>query len=536
MDPDARLRPRITARVTAREWAWALVFALVVMAFTTLPYLVATASQNSGWRFGGFLLAADDGNSYMANMGEGARGAWLFTLPYSTEPQRGVFLYSFYLLLGRLAGPDHQTLVITYHGARVVFGMALLLAAYLFLAEFLPRIRQRRLGLLLVAFGGGLGWLVVLLFPGGWLGSQPVDFISPEAFSYLVLFGFPHLALARCLLLLGLLAFWRGHGVLAGLALLGVGLINPLSVIVAWIIVGVYLVLSGSLQWRRGGLSTLRGGWLPDLRSALILGALSAPMVLYSVWVFTADPVMRQWNAQNLLSSPAPLHYLLAYGVWLAMAIPGWRVLWRRQTGLALLAGGWVAIAPVLLYLPIPTQRRLIEAVQLPLTVLAVLGLTVVFRRYRRWLMPGLAVAMLPTTALLWMAALLAARVPAEPVFHPSDEVAVFAWLSQNAEPGQVALSAFETGNVLPAYAPLVSYIGHGPETVFLAAKQPRVAAFYQSTTPDADRRALLDDGRIDFVVLGPHERALGDFSPVTAPYLHLRYAAGAYSVYEVVR
>ena len=46
----------------------------------------------------------------------------------------------------------------------------------------------------------------------------------------------------------------------------------------------------------------------------------------------------------------------------------------------------------------------------------------------------------------------------------------------------------------------------------------------------------LLDDGRIDFVVLGPHERALGDFSPVTAPYLHLRYAAGAYSVYEVVR
>ncbi len=530
------LARRVTPAVSRREWAWVLAVALVFMAFTTVPYLLAAASQNSAWRFGGFLLAADDGNTYLANMGEGARGAWLFTLPYSTEPQRGVFLYSFYLFLGHLAGPNHDTQVTVYHAARVIFGVALLLAAYRFLAEFLARIRQRRLGLLLVAFGGGLGWMVALLFPAGLFGSLPVDFISPEAFSFLVLFGFPHLALARCLLLLGVLAFWRGHGVLSGLALLGVGLINPLSVIVVWMVVAVYLALSGSVQWRRAGRASLRGAWLRDLRSALILGVLSAPIVIYSIYVFTADPVMRQWNAQNLLYSSSPLHYLLAYGVWLAVAVPGWWVLWRRQPGLALLAGGWVAVAPLLLYLPIPTQRRLMEAVQLPLTVLAVLGLTVVLRRLRRWLMPAVAMAVAPTTLLLWTAALLAARVPAEPAFHPADEVAAFSWLAQNAQAGQAALSAFDTGNVLPAYAPLVSYIGHGPETVFLAAKQPRVAAFFQSATPEADRRALLADGRIAYVVVGPHEHALGDFNPAAAPYLRLRFEAGVYSVYEVVR
>ena len=528
--------PRLTPRVSRREWAWVVVFALVVMAMTTVPYLVAAGSQGSNWRFGGFLLAADDGNTYVANMGEGARGAWLFTLPYSTEPQRGVFLYSFYLFLGRLAGPNHDTQVIAYHAARVVFGVTLLLASYLFMAEFLPRISQRRLGLLLVAVGGGLGWLVALLFPGGLLGWLPVDFISPEAFSFLVLFGFPHLALARCLLLLAVLAFWRGHGVASGLALLGVGLINPLSVIVVWIVVAVYLALSGGVAWRRGGLLALRGAWLREARSALILGVLSAPIVLYSIYLFTADAVLRQWNAQNVLTSPPPLHYLLAYGVWLAAAVPGWRVLWRRQPGLALLAGGWVAVAPILLYLPIPTQRRLIEAVQLPLTVLAVLGLTVVLRRFRLWLMPAMSVAVTPTTILLWTAALLAARAPAEPAFHPADQIAAFAWLAQNAQPGQAALSAFDTGNVLPAYAPLVSYIGHGPETVFLADKLPRVAAFFQSATPEADRRALLADGRIAYVIFGPHERALGDFNPAAARELQLRFVMGDYSVYAVVR
>jgi len=252
--------------------------------------------------------------------------------------------------------------------------------------------------------------------------------------------------------------------------------------------------------------------------------------------VFTADPVMRQWNAQNILLSPSPLHYLLAYGLWLVFAVPGWRVLWRRNPSLALLAGGWVAAAPVLLYLPIPTQRRLIEAVQLPLAVLAVWGLTVVFRRYRRWLVPAAAIALLPTTLLLWSAATLAARVPAEPAFHPADEIAAFEWLARQAQPGQAVLSAFSTGNVLPAYAPLVSYIGHGPETVFLATKQPRVTAFYQTAETDEDRRRLLNDGRIDYVIFGPHERALGNFDPTAVPYLQRQFETGNYAVYAVVR
>jgi hypothetical protein len=221
--------------------------------------------------------------------------------------------------------------------------------------------------------------------------------------------------------------------------------------------------------------------------------------------------------------------------LWLLAAVPGWRVLWRQQPRLALFAGGWLAAASLLVYAPIPTQRRLIEGVQLPLAALAVLGLTITLGRFRRWLVPAALAVTLPTAVVLWLGAFLAARVTAEPIFHPADQVAAFSWLSQSAHPGQVTLSAFETGNALPAYTPLVAYIGHGPETVFLADKSPRVAAFFRSETPDADRLRLLVDGRIAYVVAGPHERALGDFDLSSATYLSLRFRSGDYAIYEAV-
>jgi hypothetical protein len=513
--------------ISRREWAWAAGLTLIVMALTTVPYVVAAGQSSAAWGFGGFLLAVDDGNSYIAKMAEGAHGAWLFTLPYTSEPQRGVFLFSFYLLLGRLVGPGHMSLVLAFHAARIICGFALLLCSYLFLAEFLPDVRQRRLALLLVALGGGLGWLITLAFPHQLLNSLPVDFISPEAFSFLVLFGFPHLAAARSLLLLGLVAFLRGHGARAGLALLGVGLLQPLALVVAWAVVATFLALNG---WRQ----RLGPEWRRDVRSAILLGALSAPILLYTVYIFSVDPLLAQWNRQNQLPSPHPVHYLLAYGVWLALAAAGWWVLRRTAPRLALFAGGWILLAPLLLYLPIATQRRLAEGLQLPLAALAVLGLTVALKRWQRWLTPAVLLLTLPTAVLLWLGALAVARTPSEPIFHPADQLSAFAWLAEHGRPGQVALSAQSTGNPLPAYTGLVAFIGHGPETLNLPEKSAIVAAFYQGPTHAVERRALLANGRIRFVIFGPHERALGDFDPTLAPYLTERFRRGDYAVYEV--
>ncbi|MGH2522936.1 MAG: hypothetical protein ACRDH2_10580, partial [Anaerolineales bacterium] len=59
-------------QIERREWRWVVAFAAVVMGLTALPYLVgAITAARTGWSFSGFLLAVEDGNSYIVKMGEG---------------------------------------------------------------------------------------------------------------------------------------------------------------------------------------------------------------------------------------------------------------------------------------------------------------------------------------------------------------------------------------------------------------------------------------------------------------------------------
>lgn len=505
-----------------------MVFAAAVMLLTTVPYLVGFAAQTEVWRFSGFLIGVEDGYSYLAKMGQGARGAWLFRLPYTSEPQSGAFVYSFYLVLGKLTGQNHTAQVIAFHLARVLCGGLALLASYRFLAEFVPHVTARRLGLALVALGGGLGWLMALLGQPRPLGSLPIEFFSPEAFTFLTIFTLPHLAASRALFLLGLWRHLRGDGVGAGLALSGVSLIQPLYVLVAWAVMGVDLVVGW--LWKAQGDQGAR--W----RSLLVAGLLSAPVVLYTIIAFSVDPVMRQWSAQNVLTSPSPLHYLLGYGPLLALALPGWRALQQTQPRLARFVLVWAPLVPLMIYAPISVQRRLIEGVQVPLVAVAMLGLTVALARWGRVLIPLVLIVSLPSSAILWLGGLNAARERLQPAFAPVDQLTVFAWLAQNAPADSVALAAFDTSNALPAYTPLIAYIGHGPETLHADVKVPQVEAFYRVDTADAERRRLLEDGRITYVLAGPPERALGDFDLDRAAYLTRVFEFKEYAVYEVVK
>jgi hypothetical protein len=516
-------------KVSRREWVWAAVAALLVMGLTSVPYVTAAGAQTEEWRFSGFLLGVEDGNSYIAKMGQGARGDWLFTLSYSSEPQRGAMMFGFHFLLGKLAGPEHDSRVVVYHAARIVFGFLLLLVSYRFLAEFLPAPTQRRIGWVLVALGGGLGWLLLLLGQDHLFGSLPIDFYSPEAYTFLTLYTLPHLAASRCLFLLGILAYLRGRAGWAGLALLAMSLIQPLYVLSAWAAMGADLLLALVLSRGRD--------WWPRLRRLALTGALSCPVVIYSAVVLLTDPVFRQWNAQNILPSPNPVHYLLGYGLLLVVALFGWPVARRDTPRLAAFAAAWLLVVPILLYAPLGTQRRLVEGIQLPLVALAILGLTVTLRKRQRLLVPLVLALALPSSALLLAGGWGTARTLAAPVFRPGQELRLFQCLTDAAKPGQVALSSYDTGNALPTYTPLVAYVGHGPETVFLAEKLPRVAQFYRAETPDAERRQLLRDGRIRFVLLGPSERLLGGFDPASEDYLRRVDCpdAGEYAAYEVV-
>jgi hypothetical protein len=433
----------------------------------------------------------------------------------------------------------------------------LLLTVYRFVAMFTASRAVRRLAFLIVAFSGGLGWLLLLMGRPNWLGSSPVDLILPEGFTFLVLYALPHIALGRTLLLAGFIVLWNipsprsrgergwGRGWVAGLCWLAMGLIVPFYVAVAWAVAGAAWL---AFAFRRRAIV-----WSETIQTALAC-LVASPIVIYSLIVFTINAVMRQWSAQNLILSPHPLHYVIGYALVGALAILGAVYVLRRRDArsVTLRLVAWAVAIPPLLYLPFNLQRRLIEGWQIPLAILAALGLAhyalpawrrtplvrwlIRFPRYSargltRWAVTLILLAMIPTNILLVGSSTLAVLARAAPIFRDGSEVRALNWLAARATYDDVILSSYEAGNYIPARVGARVYIGLGTETAHIEDKRVLVQRFFDPSTLDEWRAQFLRDEGITYVFATPTEH----FAPGNAKSLLPVYQAEGYTIYRVV-
>lgn len=521
--------------MTGPEFRWVLIASLLVIFFASLPTLYALALVDADHVFTGFVYNTEDSNSYIAKMRLGAEGDWLFHLFYTAEEHQPALAFPLHLLLGKLAVASGLSLAATYHLARAVFGLLLLLTIYAFFARFTADITERRLAWALTAVGSGMGWLLILLGLTNWLGALPLDFWVPEAYVFLVLYNLPHLALAETLLLWAVLWTLESHeerrlapAIWAGFAGLGMTLVVPFYAGVLAAALGAYLTALGlrerRIPWQRIG-------------QTAVVGACIAPVLAYNAWAFTTIPAFRAWTTQNLILSPHPLHYLLGYLPLLIPAVPGALQVLRQRESRWLLPMAWVLVVPLLLYAPFNLQRRLIAGVQVPLALLASRGLVSWFKpRARTWrldLIAWVALAAL-SNVLLVTGSLVQLGDRTLPAFRPAAEVAAVDWLAKHAKEDDLVLCTYESGNFIPTLAKVRVFIGHGPETLYREEKEAAARKFFDAETDDAWRQELIDKYGIEWVFYGPAERTLGSWDPSSAHYLAPIYDETAYTIYEV--
>jgi uncharacterized membrane protein len=91
-------------------------------------------------------------------------------------------------------------------------------------------------------------------------------------------------------------------------------------------------------------------------------------------------------------------------------------------------------------------------------------------------------------------------------------------------------LSAYATGNALPAWAPVRVVLGHGPESADLDQLLPAVERFYVGMSEDA-RTAFLETYEVDYLWMGPREHALGEGGAVDAELIYDRDGQEIYRV-----
>jgi hypothetical protein len=549
-------------RVSRSEWLQVLGWSAMILLVISLPYLYGALISTPEAQFGGLVIGVEDGNSYLAKMRLGATGSWQFYLFYTSEPHQGAYLYLFYLLLGKIARLSGLSFVLTYHLARIACGFFFLASVYRFTASFTDLRPVRQLTFWMVGIGGGLGWLVALLRLMNRMG-MPLDFYSPEAFSFHALLALPHLLLAEGLLLwsiLLVLVSWESqklrYALVAGLALLAMTMVIAFYIVIAAVVIGIGWLLRwwqvrrrASPPWTEAGLT-------------ILAFAISAPVLLYNAYVFTTNPAFKIWAAQNRILSPAPVHYLLAFGFPLLLAIVGVWTDWQRGLGRdtwskrRTLLTGWCLVVPLLVYIPFNLQRRLTLGVQVPLSLLAALGLwrLLVDRdgekaetteeggrplkgdALLRWRIVTVSlVALLSLSNLmLLIGAGLQVSQRSLPVFHSGVKVDAADWLGKYAGTNQVILAAFETGNYLATRMSARQFAGHGSETLHSGAKDEMLRQFFAGDD-DAFRRELLADYGVSYVFYGPTEQELGAFSPGDIPDLQLVYDNGAVQIFRVV-
>jgi hypothetical protein len=540
-------------RVTRSEWGWVLAWSGVALFLASVPYLVGAALSTPEAHFDGAVYGTVDVYSYLAKMRQGAAGAWLFQIPYTPEPHPRTAIYLYYLLLGKLAALSGLSLGVTYHLARVACGALLLAAAYDFLAHYVAR-PIRRIAFLFLAFSSGLGWLLVLLGRGTWLGTAPLDLLSPEAYFFLTNYLLPHLALATAALLWGVTRVaegarsgnWKAVGS-GSAAFLVVSLIGPFYVLVPYTVLGVDWLVT-AVRNRRPDWRAL--GWIA------LSGLPSAGVLLYDAYYFIFDPVYGAWARQNVIRSLHPLHYLAGYLFPGALALLGvsWAARQRRLQHWQLPLT-WLAVAPLLLNFPFSAQRRLIIGFPAPLSLFAALGAVHMvvlpfgrsrpvrwlsrWPRYsrvgmRRWLILSLVAVTVPTNLFLVVGNSLEMAARAPPIFRPRAELEALAWLEAHCAPNDVVLSGYKTGNYAPVRADVRVVLGLATETVDAGRKGDEVRRFFGADTTDAWRQQLLARYGVRYVLWGPEERDLGAFDPGDAPYLSAVYEGGGYAVYRV--
>ncbi len=493
------------------EIIWVIVVSAFVIALASLPYAAVYLTTPPDLRFVGTLLNPLDGDSYLAKMQFGAQGDWLFHLPYTAQDHPGAFVFAHYLALGHVAEWTRLPIPLVYHLTRVMAGFVLLLVVYTLVAHQMQDLAERRLAFLFVALSSGLGWLAVVL---GHLGTS--DLLIPESNTFFGLHINPHFPMAMALMIGMLLVGSRqsrvgrpkgerwGSRLAAQSAMsLALAIVQPFTVAIVYATLGVFLLL----RWQRDG----RILW-PQVWMAFIAGVMTLPLLVYSLWVTQADPVLRGWTAQNVTPSPPVWDYCLGYGLVLALAVPGAVVAIRRRTDLDLLLLAWVGVTAIALYAPFALQRRFSLGLHIPLAILAAMGLA---RLTKRGLVTGLAfAATLLTTLLVIVLAIGGGMKRDSRLFVSADEAAAMDWLHENTPRNVVVLASPETGPFIPAWAGRRVVYGHPFETVNAERTKARVEAFFASGTSRAERDAMLTDWNAAFVFVGPRERALGMTEP----------------------
>lgn len=545
-------RLRISAFSAFRD-VWLIWLVLAIL--TTLPYAAAALRTPAGYAFSGVLTAYDDTFTYFAWMRQGADGHVLMCDPFTSEPQPCAFFLPLWCILGFIARVARIPIPLTFHAARLVAALLLLIVARGVAGGVMKSRTRVRCSLWLYAMSGGFGWLVYLLNSRGRLldaaaGSGSVDLNLPEAIAFRSVFSQVHFAIGAALVCGAIKLFFSGlverkttRALLAGMLASLLAVVHPYMVVVVCGVAGTALL---AFPWLNDRSRTLRENYYSTARAAAAFGAGAIPGVAYAGYLNQSNEVLREWLRITDTFSPPPWEYALGFGLVGALAVVGFRLMWHRHALYGRLLLIWALVQTALLYAPLSIQRRFVEGLQLPLSIAASVALFWIARncftnrataRYRKLFLTGAIVVASLTNVGFVIGQLVARRADSGATdprrYVNADLAAAFDWLRGKSEPDSVLFSSYLTGNLAPSMTGLRVFLGHYAQTLRSDEKGAQVSAFYGNTMNEEAARRLFAECRVRYIIYGQFEREISN-AFVPPNWLKLAYRNSDVEIFEV--
>lgn len=524
--------------------------AILVFLVTEIPYRYADTHAPDGSRFIGQIAMGDDIASYYSFIYQAASGQWLFRNNMTHMDHDPVFVNVEWLVLGQcmeLFGWSSRT---TFDVWRAV-GALVLFSGFAFLMSLVLESRLQKIAaLLMCAFGGGFGWVLYLLSLRGivdistrlGLKNPAMDLITPiHAFGQVM--KNPHFSLPHgvFLVFIGIMVLAERSGKprwywSAAIVAAVHGLIRPYDLISIWAFLPCFIVLEAFLA----------RSW--SIRKSLLRALplmVTAPLLLYYVYLFTFHPVFKFWASQGVAPSIPTVWHLRAFG--LAGVLCLYRLCRYRTYPLAT-TGDRLLVIWLLVVLFMFHAYKVIPLIpyspQLGIPIVSAmiaLGARV---------FPPVSGSPRRIALLAGVTAFLVINAFSTPIYvdRAGQDAATNAqnyirmkdleaidWLNERIDENDLIVSDYPTGTKLARFVEARVLLGHWALTPHRQELSATVDGMLAGDMGPEEAAAFLEDVRATYLYVSPlRARASQDYF-ASIPGLHAEFENGSVAIYRVI-
>ncbi len=537
-----------------KDWLGLLGLWFILSFISLLPMLFSYSHIQSGEIISGIhSLAFGDINVYLSYLSQINDGNYLLNTLFTTEDSWPMFR-PFWLLIGLFGKFFSLTPLVTFHIARILCTGILLVVIMYFLKYFFNNKKQVWTALLLLTTTTGVGiWLILslsrLLPDYATTLFWPIDMWVPEAFIFLSILHSPHYLISWMLILviylLLLLVINKNMSRLkaylysVGVGLLGILLFigHPFHILPVYFVVGIYWLVLLFVDKEKAQKSLI---------PLFVFGVISSVGVFYHIYYMAGDWLTVVKAAQNLTPTPHISMVIAGFSIILPLAL--WQIYKliknkkiKNPNNLFLII--WIIVQIILIYLPIPWQRRMLQGLQIPLMILFVGWLynffssNIKIKKINKYIGVGLLILFFLIPSSIYNVARDAVYYVdgEEHFYYSADLYKGMIWLKNNTKQDARIFCGPKVGNYIPGVAGRRVYASHGVETAYYEAKTGLIWIFFVNNRQDEKKYFWLKNNGITHIFYSEQERSVGSYNPYNKDYLELVFQNEEVSIFKFV-